>query len=184
MNGRWIVRIFKVHASMRWQDDGAMSITAVEMRFCLRSHINERFAAFRTIERELRVWHRRVNWRYPTRLMETVPEVTPEDLGEVMKLANEWGVKSFEGMVGVCCEFAKDRDDEDLSANLSMRLMCLGRALKDPALVRWNIKADSGWHVHEAVVAAAATEPLVWKDGFDVESLSARILRLANANEQ
>lgn len=127
------------------------------------------------------------DWRYSIGLMtrsDKVPKVSAEDLAKVMELANDLGITSFEGMVGVCCEFAKERQDDALSTNLGMRLMCLGQALKNPALARWNIEAERGWHVHPAVVAAVATEPLHWKNGFDVEALSARILQLAEANEQ
>jgi hypothetical protein len=57
MHGRGIVRVLKVHAPMWRQYDKAMSFTSIEMRLALRSDVNERFTAFRTIQRKLRIGH-------------------------------------------------------------------------------------------------------------------------------
>jgi hypothetical protein len=120
---------------------------------------------------------------------ELVPAVTVADLEAVMTMANAAEVRSFEGMFGIACTYAQEQSEgvdaqDDLAANIGFRIMALGRALKHPLLAQWNIPADEGWHINPAVLVAVATEPLVWVDGFDIESLTAHIFRAAAAIRQ
>ena len=114
---------------------------------------------------------------------EIVPEVTVEDLQGVIPLAIERNLISWEQVAIACVEYARKKDDH-LAAALGLRLVALGHALETPQLSRWNIKDSAvGWHIHPAVLAVAASEPLNWKVGFDVDAMSVRILLQAKARE-
>ena len=122
---------------------------------------------------------------YARRLMvaDIVPEVAVEDLEGVIAFAIERNLLSWEQVAIACVEYARNKDDE-LAVALGLRLAALGHALETPQLSRWNIKATTvGWHLHPAVLVVAASEPLNWKVGFDVDAMSVRILLLAEARE-
>jgi hypothetical protein len=112
-----------------------------------------------------------------------VPEVAVEDLEGVIAFAIERNLLSWEQVAIACVEYARGREDH-LDVALGLRLVALGDALETPQLSRWNIKSTAvGWHLHPAVLAVAASEPLNWKVGFDVDAMSARILLQARARE-
>lgn len=112
-----------------------------------------------------------------------VPEVAVEDLEGVIAFAIERNLISWDQVAIACVEYARNKDDH-LAAALGLRLVALGHALETPQLSRWNIKdTAAGWHIHPAVLAVAASEPLNWKLGFDVDAMSVRILRRAKARE-
>ena len=116
-------------------------------------------------------------------LADIVPEVAVEDLEGVIAFAIERNLISWEQVATACVEYAQKKDDH-LAAALGLRLVALGHALETPQLSRWNIKDTAvGWHLHPAVLAVAASEPLNWKVGFDVDAMSVRILLQARARE-
>jgi hypothetical protein len=116
-------------------------------------------------------------------LGDIVPEVAAEDLEGVVAFAIERNLLSWEQVAIACVEYAEDREDH-LAFALGLRLVALGHALETPQLSRWNIKDPVvGWHLHPAVLPVAASEPLNWKVGFDVDAMSVRILLLARARE-
>ena len=116
-------------------------------------------------------------------MLDMVPEVAVEDLQGVIAYAIERNLLSWEDVAIACVEYARNRDDY-LATALGLRLVALGHALETPQLSRWNIRATTvGWHLHPAVLAVAASEPLNWKVGFDVDVMSVRILQQARARE-
>src|SRR4029453_15455201 len=98
-------------------------------------------------------------------LTDIVPEVAVEDLQGVIAFAIERNLLSWEQVATACVEYAQDRDDH-LALALGLRLVALGHALETPQLSRWNIKdIGVGWHLHPAVLAVAASEPLNLEGG-------------------
>lgn len=116
-------------------------------------------------------------------ISDVVPPVSVEDLEGVIRFAIARDLTSWEGISTACVEYTRGRPD-DLAMALGLRLDALSRALYGPGLAGWTIKAvDEGFHLHPAVLAAAASEPLNWREGFDPDALRARILLLARARQ-
>lgn len=118
-------------------------------------------------------------------LDDIVPSVTVEDLQGVISFAIERHLTAWEDFSVACVEYERAHGrPEGVAEALALRLDALGRVLYGPGLAGWTIKAvDEGFHVHPAVLEVAATEPLNWRTGFDVDTLSARVLLLANAKD-